>query len=135
MGVSRSSPTRHPFHLCSRGSIDSRIQIKCVCERVGQSTTILPEYCVSPGSSNQRHCKPRVIDVHKILNAYGVHQGCRCRVGEIASPVSITIEEEYVKHNVQEHGWYFKRDSDNTTIDDIGWTPGSDCLYPLSICA
>ena len=54
---------------------------------------------------------------------------------KVLPPVSMTIEEENVKFNVQEHGWYFDSESDNTKIDDIGWTPGSDCLYPLSICA
>ena len=49
--------------------------------------------------------------------------------------VSMTIEEENVKFNVQEHGWYFDSDSDNTTIDNIDWTPCSNCFYPLSICA
>ena len=49
--------------------------------------------------------------------------------------VSMTIEEENVKFNVQEHGWYFDNDSDNTTIDNIDWTPCSNCFYPLSICA
>ena len=31
--------------------------------------------------------------------------------------VSMMIEEEYVKFNVQVELWYFKRDSDDTTID------------------
>ena len=36
--------------------------------------------------------------------------------------VSMTIEEEYVKFNVQGEGWYFDRTSDNTTMDSFGWT-------------
>ena len=31
--------------------------------------------------------------------------------------VSMMIEEEYVKFNVQGELWYFDRDSDDTTID------------------
>ena len=45
------------------------------------------------------------------------------------------LQDLCVKFNVQEHGWYFDSDSDNTTIDGLGWTPGSNYLYPLSICA
>ena len=49
--------------------------------------------------------------------------------------VSMTIEEENVKFNVQEHGWYFDNDSDNTTIDNIDWTPWSKLfLSTLNMC-
>ena len=40
-----------------------------------------------------------------------------------------------MKHNVQEHGWYFERDSDNTTIDGIDWTPWFKLfLSTLNMC-
>ena len=49
--------------------------------------------------------------------------------------VSMTIKEEDVKFNVQEHGWYFERDSNNTTIDNIGWTPWFKLsLSTLNMC-
>ena len=32
------------------------------------------------------------------------------------------IEDEYVKFNVQEEGYYFDRTSDDTTMDGFGWT-------------
>ena len=49
--------------------------------------------------------------------------------------VSMTIEEENVKFNVQEYGWYFDNDSDNTTIDNIDWTPGFKLsLSTLNMC-
>ena len=49
--------------------------------------------------------------------------------------VSMTIEEECVKFNVQEHGWYFDSESDNTTIDNIDWTPWSKLfLSTLNMC-
>ena len=38
----------------------------------------------------------------------------------VLSIVSMTIEDKCVKFNVQGEGWYFERDSDNTTIDDFG---------------
>ena len=52
----------------------------------------------------------------------------------VLSIVSMKILKEYVKYNIQREGWYFDRESDNTTIDGFGWTPGSNYLYPLSIC-
>ena len=49
--------------------------------------------------------------------------------------VSMTIEEECVKFNVQEHGWYFDSESDNTTIDNIGYTPWFKLsLSTLNMC-
>ena len=48
----------------------------------------------------------------------------------VLSIVSMKILKEYVKYNIQREGWYFDRDSDNTTIDGFGWTPGSNCLHP-----
>ena len=49
--------------------------------------------------------------------------------------VSMTIEEECVKFSVQEHGWYFDSDSDNTTIDNIGYTPWFKLsLSTLNMC-
>ena len=41
----------------------------------------------------------------------------------VLSIVSMTIEDKCVTFNVQGEGWYFERDSDNTTIDGFGWTP------------
>ena len=41
----------------------------------------------------------------------------------VLSIVSMTIEDKCVKFNVQGEGWYFERDSDNTTVDGFGWTP------------
>ena len=38
----------------------------------------------------------------------------------VLSIVSMKIEKEYVKFNVQREGWYFDNDSDNTTIDGFG---------------
>ena len=37
--------------------------------------------------------------------------------------VLMTIEEEYVELNVQEDGWHFDRESDDTTMNGFGWTP------------
>ena len=37
--------------------------------------------------------------------------------------ISMTIEEEYVRFNVQGEGWSFDRVIDNTTMDGYGWTP------------
>ena len=42
--------------------------------------------------------------------------------------VSMTIEEENVKFNVQGEGWYYDRESADITIDGFGWTP----LFKLS---
>ena len=49
------------------------------------------------------------------------------------SIVSMKIEKECVTFNVQKEGWYFDRESEDTTIDGFGRTLGSSCLYPLSI--
>ena len=38
----------------------------------------------------------------------------------VLSIVSMTIEDKCVKFNVQGEGWYFERDSDNTTVDGFG---------------
>ena len=51
------------------------------------------------------------------------------------SIVSMKIEKECVTFNVQKEGWYFDRESEDTTIDGFGRTLGSSCLYPLSIVA
>ena len=48
----------------------------------------------------------------------------------VLSTVSMKIEKEYVTFNVQREGRFFDFDSDNTTIDGFGWTPGSNCLHP-----
>ena len=46
------------------------------------------------------------------------------------SIVSMKIEKECVTFNVQKEGWYFDRESEDTTIDGFGWTPGSNYLHP-----
>ena len=38
----------------------------------------------------------------------------------VLSIVSMMIEDRCVTFNVQGEGWYFERDSDNTTIDGFG---------------
>ena len=38
----------------------------------------------------------------------------------VLSIVSIMIENEYVTFNVQREGWYFDRESEDTTIDGFG---------------
>ena len=48
---------------------------------------------------------------------------------KVLSIVSIMIENEYVTFNVQREGWYFDRESEDTTIDGFGWTPGSNYLH------
>ena len=35
--------------------------------------------------------------------------------------VSMTVKDRYVQFNVD--GWYFDRESEDTTIDGFGWTP------------
>ena len=53
----------------------------------------------------------------------------------VLSIVSMTIEDKCVKFNVQGEGWYFERDSDNTTIDGFGWTPWFKLsLSTLNMC-
>ena len=37
--------------------------------------------------------------------------------------VLMTIEDKYVKFNIQGNGWYSDRESDDTTTDKFGWTP------------
>ena len=49
---------------------------------------------------------------------------------KVLSIISIMIENEYVTFNVQREGWYFDRESEDTTIDGFGWTPGSNYLHP-----
>ena len=39
---------------------------------------------------------------------------------KVLSIVSIMIENEYVTFNVQREGWYFDRESEDTTIDGFG---------------
>ena len=41
---------------------------------------------------------------------------------ESAPLVTMMIEDEYVKFNVQEEGYYFDWTSDDTTMDGFGWT-------------
>ena len=42
---------------------------------------------------------------------------------KVITTVSMTIEDKYVRFNVEEEGWYFDRGSEDTTIDGFGWTP------------
>ena len=49
---------------------------------------------------------------------------------KVLSLVSIMIENEYVTFNVQREGWYFDRESEDTTIDGFDRTPGSNYLHP-----
>ena len=49
---------------------------------------------------------------------------------KVLSIVSIMIENEYVTFNVQREGWYFDRESEDTTIDGFDTTPGSTYLHP-----
>ena len=48
----------------------------------------------------------------------------------VLSIVSMKIEKKYVTFNIQREGWYFNRESEDTTIDGFGWTPGSNYLHP-----
>ena len=85
---------------------------------------ILPEYCVQPSSGGERHCAPRAIDAYWILHVLWVHRGCDQLDGKIASLcVLMTIEEEYVKFNVQGEKCYFDLTNVDTTMDGFGWTP------------
>ena len=43
-------------------------------------------------------------------------------LSKVITTVSMTIEDKYVKFNAQD-GWYFDRDTTDTTIDGFGWTP------------
>ena len=52
----------------------------------------------------------------------------------VLSIVSMKIEKKYVTFNIQKEGWYFDRESEDTTIDGFGWTPGSNYLHPYTIC-
>ena len=52
----------------------------------------------------------------------------------VLSIVSMKIEKKYVTFNIQREGWYFDRESEDTTIDGFGWTPGSNYLHPYTIC-
>ena len=49
---------------------------------------------------------------------------------KVLSIISMMIEDKYVTFNVQREGWYFDRESEDTTIDGFGWTPGSNYLHP-----
>ena len=44
-------------------------------------------------------------------------------LNKVITTISITIEDKYVKFNVEGNGWYFDRDTTDTTIDGFGWTP------------
>ena len=48
----------------------------------------------------------------------------------VLSIVLMKIEKEYVTFNIQREGWYYDRESEDTTIDGFGWTPGSNYLHP-----
>ena len=45
------------------------------------------------------------------------------KFGKVITTVSMTIEDKYVKFNVEGNEWYFDRDTTDTTIDGFGWTP------------
>ena len=49
---------------------------------------------------------------------------------KMLSIISMMIEEEYVTFNVQRERLYFDRESEVTTIDGFGRTPGSNYLHP-----
>ena len=44
-------------------------------------------------------------------------------LSKVITTVSMTIEDKYVKFNVEGNEWYFDRDTTDTTIDGFGWTP------------
>ena len=44
-------------------------------------------------------------------------------LNKVITTISMTIEDKYVKFNVEGSGWYFDRDTTDTTIDGFGWTP------------
>ena len=44
-------------------------------------------------------------------------------LSKVITTISMTIEDKYVKFNVEGNEWYFDRESDDTTIDGFGWTP------------
>ena len=53
----------------------------------------------------------------------------------VLSIVSMKILKEYVKYNIQREGWYFDRDSEDTTIDGFGWIPRFKLsLSSLNMC-
>ena len=44
-------------------------------------------------------------------------------LSKVITTISMTIEDKYVKFNVEGSEWYFDRDTTDTTIDGFGWTP------------
>ena len=44
-------------------------------------------------------------------------------LSKVITTISMTIEDKYVKFNVEGNEWYFDRDTTDTTIDGFGWTP------------
>ena len=50
----------------------------------------------------------------KFIEAVGVE------LSKMIPTISITIEDKYVKFNVEGNGWYFDRDTTDTTIDGFG---------------
>ena len=91
---------------------------------------IIPEYLMQPNSGDKRHYVSRAINAYWILYILEFIESIGSEMVKVLSIISMMIEEEYVTFNVQRERLYFDRESEVTTIDGFGRTPGSNYLHP-----